>query len=243
MWKHGQNPPNFEAVRKFIRNFHPPNGLDRCMPSADAAALPFQLKMETDPNSSLNHEGALDFALMERIAQGDHAAFRQLVERHQNAVIGTVAKMLGNAAESEDIAQLVFLRVWRHAKRYRPDAKFTTYLFTITRNLVFNETRRRSRKKEVSSDEREENSNLTAEANPERQPDAELLQAELQRKVDDAITSLPESQRMAVILRRYEQLSYEEIATVLNLSVSAVKSLLFRARTSLREALSEYLED
>ena len=213
------------------------------MPSADAAALPFQLKMETDPNSSLNHEGALDFALMERIAQGDHAAFRQLVERHQNAVIGTVAKMLGNAAESEDIAQLVFLRVWRHAKRYRPDAKFTTYLFTITRNLVFNETRRRSRKKEVSSDEREENSNLTAEANPERQPDAELLQAELQRKVDDAITSLPESQRMAVILRRYEQLSYEEIATVLNLSVSAVKSLLFRARTSLREALSEYLED
>jgi RNA polymerase sigma-70 factor (ECF subfamily) len=199
--------------------------------------------MEADPSSSLNHESALDFALMERIAEGDHAAFRQLVERHQNAVIGTVAKMLGNAAESEDIAQLVFLRVWRHAKRYRPDAKFTTYLFTITRNLVFNETRRRSRKKEVSSDEREENSNLTAEANPERQPDAELLQAELQRKVDDAITSLPESQRMAVILRRYEQLSYEEIATVLNLSVSAVKSLLFRARTSLREALSEYLED
>jgi len=213
------------------------------MPSADSAALPFHLKMEADPSSSLNHESALDFALMERIAEGDHAAFRQLVERHQNAVIGTVAKMLGNAAESEDIAQLVFLRVWRHAKRYRPDAKFTTYLFTITRNLVFNETRRRSRKKEVSSDEREENSNLTAEANPERQPDAELLQAELQRKVDDAITSLPESQRMAVILRRYEQLSYEEIATVLNLSVSAVKSLLFRARTSLREALSEYLED
>ncbi len=213
------------------------------MPSAKAAALPFQLKMEADPSSSPNHEATLDFALMERIAQGDHAAFRQLVERYQNAVVGTAAKMLGNAAESEDIAQQVFLRVWRHAKRYRPDAKFTTYLFTITRNLVFNETRRRSRKKEVSSDEREETSNLTAEASPDRQPDAELLQAELQRKVDDAIASLPEVQRMAVILRRYEQLSYEEIATVLNLSVSAVKSLLFRARTSLREALSGYLED
>ncbi|MEO5715838.1 MAG: sigma-70 family RNA polymerase sigma factor [Luteolibacter sp.] len=199
--------------------------------------------MEADPTSPLAHECAVDFALMVRVGEGDHTAFRQLVERHQDAVIGTVAKMLGNASESEDIAQQVFLRIWRNAKRYRPDAKFTTYLFTITRNLVFNETRRKSRKKEVSSDEREENSNLTVEASPDRQPDAEILQAELQQKVDEAIASLPEAQRMAVILRRYEQLSYEEIATVLGLSVSAVKSLLFRARTSLREALSDYLAE
>jgi RNA polymerase sigma-70 factor (ECF subfamily) len=211
--------------------------------SVDIAATPLFLKMEADQTSPVNHECAVDFALMERVAEGDHAAFRQLVERHQNAVIGTVAKMLGNASESEDIAQQVFLRIWRNAKRYRPDAKFTTYLFTITRNLVFNETRRKSRKKEVSSDEREENSNLTVEASPDRQPDAEILQAELQQKVDEAIASLPEAQRMAVVLRRYEQLSYEEIATVLDLSVSAVKSLLFRARTSLREALSDYLAE
>jgi len=211
--------------------------------SAVIAATPFYLKMEADPSSPLSDECTLDFALMERVGEGDHAAFRQLVERHQNSVIGTVAKMLGNAAEAEDIAQQVFLRIWRNAKRYRPDAKFTTYLFTITRNLVYNETRRRSRKKEVSSDEREENSNLTVEASPDRQPDAEVLQAELQRKVDEAIASLPETQRMAVVLRRYEQLSYEEIAAVLKLSVSAVKSLLFRARTSLREALSGYLDD
>lgn len=211
--------------------------------SAEVAATPFFLKMEADPTSPLSDECAMDFALMERVGAGDHVAFRQLVERHQNAVIGTVAKMLGNASEAEDIAQQVFLRIWKNAKRYRPDAKFTTYLFTITRNLVFNETRRKSRKKEVSSDERAENSNLTVEASPDRQPDAELLQAELQRKVDQAIASLPEAQRMAVVLRRYEQLSYEEIATVLELSVSAVKSLLFRARTSLREALSDYLAD
>ncbi|MEO7099147.1 MAG: sigma-70 family RNA polymerase sigma factor [Luteolibacter sp.] len=209
---------------------------------AEVAATPFFLKMEADRTSPLADECAFDFALMERVGEGDHAAFRQLVERHQNAVIGTVAKMLGNPSESEDIAQQVFLRIWRNAKRYRPDAKFTTYLFTITRNLVFNETRRKSRKKEVSSDEREENSNLTVEASPDRQPDSEILQAELQQKVDEAIASLPEAQRMAVVLRRYEQLSYEEIAAVLNLSVSAVKSLLFRARTSLREALSDYLE-
>lgn len=213
------------------------------MPSAHVAATPFTLKMEADTTPVAADGSVIDFAFMERIGAGDHEAFRQLVERHQNAVVGTVAKMLGNPSESEDIAQQVFLRIWRNAKRYRPDAKFTTYLYTITRNLVFNETRRKSRKKEVSADEREENSNLLLEANPDRQPDAQLLHAELQGAVDAAIASLPEAQRMAVVLRRYEQLSYEEIAAVLGLSVSAVKSLLFRARTSLREALSGYLAE
>ncbi|MFT3991300.1 MAG: sigma-70 family RNA polymerase sigma factor [Luteolibacter sp.] len=198
--------------------------------------------MEEKPTHSSPDEATQDHALMERIGAGDHRAFKILVERHQNAVIGTVAKMLGNASEAEDIAQQAFLRVWRHARRYRPDAKFTTYLFTITRNLVFNETRRRNRKKEVSADEREENSNLQAEASPDLQPDSELLQAELQKAVDAAISALPETQRMAVVLRRYENMPYEEIAEVLGLSVSAVKSLLFRARTTLREALSSYLD-
>ena len=211
--------------------------------SADVAATPIHLKMEADPTPPTADGSVIDFALMDRIGAGDHEAFRQLVVRHQNAVIGTVAKMLGNPSEADDIAQQVFLRVWRNAKRYRPEAKFTTYLYTITRNLVFNETRRKSRKKEVSSDERAENSNQLIEASPDRQPDAELLQAELQGAVDAAIASLPEAQRMAVVLRRYEQLSYEEIAAVLGLSVSAVKSLLFRARTSLREALSGYLAE
>jgi RNA polymerase sigma-70 factor, ECF subfamily len=199
--------------------------------------------MEADTTSLSVDVSALDFALMARVGAGDHQAFRQLVERHQHAVIGTVAKMLGNSSEAEDIAQQVFLRIWRHAKRYRPDAKFTTYLYTITRNLVFNETRRKSRKKEVSSDAREENSNQLLEANPEGKPDSELLQAELQAAVDAAIAALPETQRMAVVLRNYEQLSYEEIAEVLDLSVSAIKSLLFRARTTLREVLSSYLAE
>ena len=211
--------------------------------SANVAAIPHLLKMEATFIPCLTGAEADDFALMKRIAAADHRAFSQLVERHQNAVIGTVAKMLGNPSEAEDIAQQVFLRVWCHAKRYRPDAKFTTYLFTITRNLVFNESRRRSRKKEVSSDEREENSNQRIAANPDRQPDAELLQAELQNAVDSAIAALPETQRMAVVLHRYEQLSYEEIADVLDLSVSAIKSLLFRARATLRESLSAYLNE
>jgi len=189
------------------------------------------------------HEESLDAILMARAGNGDHEAFRQLVERHQHAVVGTVAKMLNDAAEAEDIAQQVFLRLWRHAKRYRPEAKFTTYLFTITRNLVFNESRRRSRRKEVSVEEREEASNFHLPAASEREPDAALLQGELQQAVDRAIQSLPESQRVAVILRRYEQMPYEEIAKVLDLTVPAIKSLLFRARTTLREALKDYLDE
>lgn len=211
--------------------------------SADAAAPPIFLKMQDDTTQPTADESSIDFALMERIAEGDHAAFRRLVERHQDAIVGTVAKMLGNHSEAEDIAQQVFLRVWKYAKRYRPDAKFTTYLFTITRNLVFTESSRRSRRKEVSADEREEAFNQTLTASPNAQPDSAILQAELQLKVDQAIAQLPEVQRMAVVLRQYEQLSYEEIASVLSLSVSAVKSLLFRARTTLRDHLAGYLTE
>lgn len=211
--------------------------------NAAAATTPAYLTMEQTHPPAGSDECELDFALMRRIGAGDHAAFRTLVERHQNAVIGTVAKMLGNPSDAEDIAQQVFLRIWRNAKRYRPDARFTTYLFTITRNLVFNETRRRSRKKEVSAEEREESAGHAIADRPERQPDAELLHDELRRAVDAAIAALPENQRMAVVMRRYEQLSYEEIAAVLKLTVSSVKSLLFRARTTLRESLGAYLDE
>lgn len=208
----------------------------------NAAATPAFLPMEEPLTPVRADENTLDHALMERIGAGDHAAFRTLVERHQNIVIGTVAKMLGNSSDAEDIAQQVFLRIWRNAKRYRPDAKFTTYLFTITRNLVFNETRRRGRKKTVSADEQEENSHHLIKDSPDRQPDAEMLQAELRHAVDAAITSLPEAQRMALVLRSHDQLPYEEIAEVLGLSLPAVKSLLFRARAGLRETLGGYLE-
>ncbi len=206
-----------------------------------AWSLSLTMEETTTPNGI--DENSLDVELMARAGEGDHEAFRRLVERHQHAVVGTVAKMLGNPSEAEDIAQQVFFRLWRHAKRYRPEAKFTTYLFTITRNLVFNETRRLSRRKEVSADEREENSHTLIEADPVRQPDNELLQDELRREVDKAIAALPDAQRLAVVLRRYEQMPYEEIAVVLDLSVSAVKSLLFRARTTLKDLLKGYLAD
>lgn len=187
-------------------------------------------------------ENEVDVALMLQVKKGDEQAFEQLIERHQRAVVGTVAKMLGNASDAEDIAQQVFIRLWKSAPRYKPKAKFTTFLFTIARNLVFNESRRRSRKSECSIEAREDDFHLQTPDNDTATPDAEMLQRELQQEVDKAIASLPEKQRLAVILRRYENMPYEEIGSVLKLSVSAVKSQLFRARHTLRESLQDYLK-
>ena len=186
-------------------------------------------------------EDTEDVRLMQLVAAGDTSAFEQLIERHQALVAGTVARMLGSNSDVEDIAQQVFIRVWKSARRYIPRAKFTTWLLKITRNLVFNELRRSKRHAHIplQSEPGAEEVLLKDEKNPA--PDASLLETELQRAIEEAIIQLPESQRMAVVLRRYEQLSYEQIAEVLDLSVPAVKSVLFRARTELRTRLSKYL--
>ncbi|PAW61614.1 MAG: RNA polymerase subunit sigma-24 [Verrucomicrobiia bacterium Tous-C2TDCM] len=184
----------------------------------------------------------LDVELMRRIREGDFAAFEQLIGIHQRSVIGTVAKMLGNPSEAEDIAQQVFLRVWKSAGRYEPQARFTTWLFTITRNLVFNEVRRRQRKPTVSVQEREETTNRVVEDVQGSAPDEDLLRSEMEAAIDRAIEALPEKQRLAVVLRRYEEMPYEEIGVVLSMSVPAVKSLLFRARTQLKDSLQKYLD-
>lgn len=172
---------------------------------------------------------------MARIRDGDMEAFRLLVETHQARVIGTISKMLGSEAEAEDLAQQVFIRVWKSAPRYQPTAKFTTWLFRITRNLVFNEVRRKRHFADQSEDAPE------PVERSEREPDRILLDEELQRAIQEAINQLPESQRLAIILRRYEELPYEEIAKVMGTTVAAVKSILFRARAELRDRLAKYL--
>ena len=195
-----------------------------------------------DPgNQGRSEADAEDVRLMRLVAGGDTSAFEKVIERHQALVAGTAARMLGSNSDVEDIAQQVFIRVWRSARRYVPRAKFTTWLLKITRNLVFNELRRAKRRAQVplQSDPGVEEIPLKDETNSA--PDASLLEDELQRAIEEAILQLPESQRMALVLRRYEQLSYEEIAGVLDLSVPAVKSVLFRARTELRSRLSKYL--
>src|SRR6266516_5109376 len=195
-----------------------------------------------DPgNPGRSDEDAEDVRLMKLVSHGDTSACETLVERHQSLVAGTVARMLGSNSDVEDIAQQVFIRVWKSARRYVPRAKFTTWLLKITRNLVFNELRRSKRRGHVPlhAEPGVEDPPLKEETNPA--PDASLLESELQRAIEEAIMQLPKSQRMALVLRRYEQLSYEQIAEVLDLSVPAVKSVLFRARTELRARLSKYL--
>jgi RNA polymerase sigma-70 factor (ECF subfamily) len=185
-----------------------------------------------------------DLRWMEGIKNGDTAALEALIECHQSRIIGTVAKMLGDESDAEDIAQQVFIRVWKHAGRYEPTAKFTTWLYKITRNLVFNELRRRKRHPAHSLDRAFDDDDRPRQA-PDTQtksPDRTLLDEEMHAAIQRAIDELPETQRMAVILRRYDDISYEEIGEILDLTVPAVKSVLFRARTELREKLRKYLD-
>ena len=202
--------------------------------------------MRDAPSETPEELAVRDLQLMARVKVGDTAAFQELVEAHQHRIIGTVAKMLGDDIEAEDVAQQVFVRVWRSAARYEPTAKFTTWLYTITRNLVFNELRRRKRHAATSLDQpREPGENELHHQLADAQvklPDSKLLDDEMMTAIQQAIDELPETQRMAIILRRYEETPYEEIAEVLELTVPAVKSLLFRARTELREKLQKYLE-
>ena len=210
-------------------------------PSGGAASSP---QDEPEPESSLaDNDEASDVALMLRVRDGDLEAFETLVIRHQHSVVGTAAKMLGGAADAEDIGQQVFVRVWKHAARYQPSAKFTTWLMTITRNLVFNELRRRRRSQQVSMDA-DEGDTIRHQFVDEQAaaPSEEMLDSELHEAIDAAIASLPEAQRLAIVLRRYEGMPYEEIAEVLKTSVPAVKSILFRARAELKARLKKYLE-
>lgn len=210
-------------------------------PSGGAPSSP---QDEPEPESSLaDNDEASDVALMLRVRDGDLEAFETLVTRHQHSVVGTAAKMLGGAADAEDIGQQVFVRVWKHAARYQPSAKFTTWLMTITRNLVFNELRRRRRSQQVSMDA-DEGDTIRHQFVDEQAaaPSEEMLDSELHEAIDAAIASLPEAQRLAIVLRRYEGMPYEEIAEVLKTSVPAVKSILFRARAELKARLKKYLE-
>ena len=197
--------------------------------------------MAKDPKTPDQFDDGEDVRLMHLVSAGDMDAFEQLVERHQALVAGTVARMLGSNSDVEDIAQQVFIRVWKSAGRYVAQAKFTTWLLKITRNLVFNELRRTKRQAHIALQTEASAEELPIKDETSSPPDASLLEIELQQTIENAIMELPETQRMALILRRYEELSYEEIGEILDLSVPAIKSLLFRARTELRARLMKYL--
>jgi len=186
-----------------------------------------------------------DAALMLRVKQGDMAAFTELVEKYKQPVVNLAYRTLRDATEAEDVAQNVFVQVHKSSARYQSTAKFSTWLFTIARNLCLNEIRRRSRHPAESldathPDQDDQPLQQVADQKNFAAPES-LLQAELAQKVDQALADLPESQRSAILLCREEELSYEEISEVLGCSVSATKSLIHRGRETLKERLKAYL--
>jgi RNA polymerase sigma-70 factor (ECF subfamily) len=186
-----------------------------------------------------------DAALMLRVKQGDSSAFEELVEKYKQPVMNLVYRTLPDATEAEDLAQHVFLQVYKSAHRYEVSAKFTTWLFTIARNLCLNEIRRRSRHPADSLDETyadndEQPIRQVEDAKTFSPPDT-MLQGELESKIEEALAELPEKQRTAILMCRGDELSYEDMAKILECSVSATKSLIHRGRETLKQKLKPYL--
>ena len=187
-----------------------------------------------------------DAALMKRVTQGDQRAFEDLVEKYKQPVFNFINRSIPDAAEAEDLAQVVFVQVYKSAARYRVEAKFSTWLFTIARNLCLNELRRRSRHPADSLDA----SANSEDDGPARQfedvrnvaPPDRLVQNELVSKVSEALNDLPENQRTAILLYQEQEKSYDEIAEILGTSLSATKSLIHRARETLKQRLKPYLK-
>jgi len=175
---------------------------------------------------------------MARTAGGNEYAFEILVRRHQTSVLNLIYRYVGDKTMARDLAQEVFIRVWQAAKRYEPKAKFTTWIYRITANLCLNELKSSGKKKLFFSESHlEEGRPPNEESNASPSAEDLLLGEERSRQISDALQSLPENQRMALIIKRYDNLSYDEIAKIMDCSVSAVESLLVRAKRNLQEKL------
>ena len=177
-----------------------------------------------------------DVRLMVQARNDVEGAFEALVERYQNRLVGIFFHMVGNREEAEDLCQEVFLRIYRARKGYRPRAKFSTWLFTIANNLALNHLRRKGRTPSLSLGGVSGSQPVSPVAKHlegrEGTPSAQMRQAELSDVVQDALGTLGEDQKMAVLLNKFEDMSYAEIADVMGRSPEAIKSLLARAGTS-----------
>lgn len=188
-----------------------------------------------------------DVQLMLRVKQGERDAFIRLFRRYMNPLHHFVFRFVGNAAVAEELVQEIFLKIHRAAGSYEPRGRFTTYLYRVATNHCLNEVRRASYKEQFSSIEQ------MSEGPPGRPgielPDTDhvdvesrLMDRDTVAKLQEFINGLPENQRAALLLNRLEALSYQEIADVLDVSVGAVKSLLHRARNTLKEKLEQWKE-
>jgi RNA polymerase sigma-70 factor (ECF subfamily) len=194
-----------------------------------------------------DRESKIDDALVRRMAEGDEEALRELIVRHEDRVYGTVARMIGGAGpDAEDLAQQIFLRIWKAAPKYRAEAKFTTWLMTVTRNLVFTFCEVRARRMEVSEevvDEEAEEVIARKESIARRTPREDLSGKELIEAVEEACAQLPMKQRLVVHLREHEDMDFSEIGEILGISELGAKSLMFRARENLKIKLSAFLTE
>jgi RNA polymerase sigma-70 factor (ECF subfamily) len=206
------------------------------LPVSESSAHQYQLQ---DP----------DVRLMLKVRDDNAAAFDELMLRYQNRLVTVLEHLVGRRDQAEDLAQEVFLRVYRARKRYVAGAKFSTWLYTIANHVAANALRSRSRRPEVNLAPRASDSGPAAAldkmavAASGAMPARQLDKAELRDVVRQALLGLSERQRMAVLLNKFEDMSYADIAAAMEMSPQAIKSLLSRARVNLKEILEPYLED
>jgi RNA polymerase sigma-70 factor (ECF subfamily) len=186
-----------------------------------------------EPDTALSGGGRSDAEIMLQVKAGDDSAFEYLVQKYRRPMVSFMFRMAHNNAAAEDLAQEVFLRVYRSRGSYEASAKFTTWLYRIATNLAVNharDTRHERPENTVSLDEPDEESGRTLDL-PDHSPSAEqnIVQRERVAAIRQRVQALPERQRMAVVMHKYQQMEYRQIADVLQLSESATKSLLFRA--------------
>jgi RNA polymerase sigma-70 factor, ECF subfamily len=185
-----------------------------------------------------------DLDLMLRVRDGDKASFEILLRRYRLPMVSYFRRMVRDQGLAEDLAQEVFLRVYKSRERYQPDAKFTTWLYRIATNLALNAIR--DRKDEVSStpgDDPDGGTEYERFVDPQPTVEQRLVQGDRERLIRQAVEALPENQRAAVLLHKYQEVDYRQIARILKVSESAVKSLLFRAYETLRIRLEPMLRE
>jgi RNA polymerase sigma-70 factor (ECF subfamily) len=188
---------------------------------------------------------ASDAAAMLRVAAGDEASFNFLVQKHHRAMIHFLFRMVRNQAVAEELAQEVFLRVYRARDSYRAEARFTTWLYRIATNLAVNHARDTKHERSAQTiylDAPDEESGTTPDvADEEPSVEQKLMRNERMAAIRTHVMALPERQRMAVLMHKYEGMDYKQIGEVLKLSESATKSLLFRAYQTLRDKLKGFV--
>jgi RNA polymerase sigma-70 factor (ECF subfamily) len=194
---------------------------------------------------SVAGEGYTDAEVMLRVKAGDESAFDYLVQKYRRPLVSFMYRMARNTAAAEDLAQEVFLRVYRSRQTYEASAKFTTWLYRIATNLAVNharDTRHERPEVTVSLDEPDQETGTTLDV-PDSKSTVEefLVRRERMLAIRAKVEALPERQKLAVIMHKYQQMDYKQIADVLKLSESATKSLLFRAYETLREQLKEFV--